>query len=194
MLRGPAALLGEYDAWLIAEGYGAGNGLLVARAVCAIPSACTLRSASSLAIFSHSASCRGCSERCLLPNLAASSGWRLPRDMPPPWRGLRCPSLPTTGSHPWLRYTASYGGSDACLPSPGSLPQTCLTRLALGPMEQSWASSRTPPGTSGAMCPEPTPLLTSRGRKTMFEGIELPSPTGVCHARRAPEHCLCGPR
>jgi len=46
-------------------------------------------------------------------------------------------SLFTTGSHPWLRYTASRGGSEASVPRPGSLAQTCLRRMAVDSHEQS---------------------------------------------------------
>ena len=66
--------------------------------------------------------------QCLLSGLSASSGWRLPRDMPPPWRGLGSPFLSTTGLHPWLLYAASCRGSGASFPSPSPLPQTCLER------------------------------------------------------------------
>ena len=70
--------------------------------------------------------------QCLLSDLAASSGWRLPWDMPPPWRGLGSPFLSTTGLHPWLLYTAPCGGSGASLPSLSSLPQICRKRVAMG--------------------------------------------------------------
>ena len=62
-----------------------------------------------------------------------------PCDICRPLRGLRPGCCQTTGSHPWLRYAASCRGSEAPLPSPGSLPQTRLERVAVGHMKRSWA-------------------------------------------------------
>jgi len=70
--------------------------------------------------------------QCLFSDLAASSGWHPPRDMPPPWRGLGFPFLSATGLHPWLLYTASSGGSGASFPSPSSLSAS-LTHPVLSP-------------------------------------------------------------
>jgi hypothetical protein len=70
------------------------------------------------------------------PGSQASSGWRLPRDMPPPWRGLGSPFPSTTGLHPWLLYTAPMRGLWSSFPSPSSLPQTRLKRVALGCMKR----------------------------------------------------------